>query len=239
MNLILLHPDEIASPLPKQDPRSEHILKVLRRKIGDTFDVGLINGPRGKATLTAINPGNLTLTYSWSDEPPSADPLTLIIGLPRPQTARKILQEAATLGVRTIHFVTTTRGEPSYAHSTLWNSGEWQRHLIAGAAQAFCTRLPEVSHGRTLEATLDLLPGESQRLALDNYEATTALSKCNQSGYTSVVIALGAERGWAPAERDRLRERGFIIAHLGERVLRLETAVTAAVAILKAQRGLM
>ena len=108
---MLLHPEEIARPLPKEDPRAVHILKVLRRQIGDTFDVGRINGPRGKATLVAINTENLELTYTWSAKPPPADPLTLIIGLPRPQTARKILQEAATLGVAALHFVITERGE--------------------------------------------------------------------------------------------------------------------------------
>jgi len=239
VNIILLHPEEIARPLPKQDPRAEHILKVLRRQIDDTFDVGLINGSRGKATLVAINSDDLELTYIWSAEPPPADPLTLIIGLPRPQTARKILQEAATLGVSALHFVITERGESSYAQSTLWSSGEWKRHVHAGVAQAFCTRVPEVINGQTLEATIAALPPNSARLALDNYEATTALSKCHQPGGTSVVVALGAERGWSPKERDLLRQNNFTIAHLGERVLRLETAVTAAVAIIKAQSGLM
>ena len=239
MNLILLQPEEITRPLPKQDPRAGHILKVLRRQIGDTFDVGLINGPRGKATLMAINSDNLELSFIWSAEPPPADPLTLIIGLPRPQTARKILQEAATLGVSALHFVITERGEDSYAQSTLWSSGEWQRHVQTGIAQAFCTRVPDVTHGETLAATIAALPINSTLLALDNYEATTALSKCNQPGHTSIVVALGAERGWASKERDMLRESGFTIAHLGERVLRLETAVTATVAIIKAQRGLM
>lgn len=239
MNLILLHPEEIPLPLPKEDPRAVHILKVLRREIGDTFDIGLINGPRGKATLKAIHPKNLELIYTWSAEPPPADPLTLIIGLPRPQTARKILQEAATLGVAAIHFITTERGESSYAQSTLWSSGEWQRHVQAGVAQAFCTRLPEVTHGQTLDAVISALPADCNRLALDNYEATTAVSKSNLLGYSSIAIALGAERGWSPKERDLLRKNGFTIAHLGERVLRLETAVTATIAIIKAQRGLM
>ena len=236
---MLLHPEEIARPLPKEDPRAVHILKVLRRQIGDTFDVGRINGPRGKATLVAINTENLELTYTWSAKPPPADPLTLIIGLPRPQTARKILQEAATLGVAALHFVITERGESSYAQSTLWKSEEWQRHLQAGVAQAFCTRIPEDTHGQTLQTTIATLPADSARIALDNYEGTATLSKCHQAGDTSVAIALGAERGWSPKERDLLRQSGFTIAHLGERVLRLETAVTAAVAIIKAQRGLM
>lgn len=239
MNLILFQSTEIERPLPLTDPRAEHILKVLRREIGDTFDVGLLNGPHGKATLVAIETNKLVLSFTWSDAPPSADPISLIIGLPRPQTARKILQEATTLGIAALHFVTTDRGEASYAQSTLWTTGEWQRHVQMGAAQAFCTRVPDVTYGQSLADIIATLPIDSARFALDNYEAPSALSKCHPLGDTPVVLAFGAERGWTTGERDLLRQNGFTLAHLGERVLRLETAVVAATAVIKAQRGLM
>ena len=53
------------------------------------------------------------------------------------------------------------------------------------------------------------------------------------------ALAFGPERGWSNAERAALRGAGFSFGHLGPRVLRLETAVTAAVALMKAKRGLM
>ena len=53
MNLILFEPTEIAQPLARHDRRADHILRVLRRNVGDAIDVGLIDGPRGKATLNA------------------------------------------------------------------------------------------------------------------------------------------------------------------------------------------
>jgi len=53
----------------------------------------------------------------------------------------------------------------------------------------------------------------------------------------AVVLALGPERGWSPAERDLLRSEGFALAHLGPRVLRAETAAVAAVAIVKSRLG--
>jgi 16S rRNA (uracil1498-N3)-methyltransferase len=244
VNLILFDPAEIAAPLPLTDPRAQHILDVLRRSVGDTFDAGLINGPRGKGTLAAITPLTLTLTFSWDSIPPPLDPLILILGLPRPQTARKILQEATALGVSVLHFVLTDKGESNYACSTLWSSGEWRRHLVAGAEQAFDTRLPEVTHGRTLAEVLTALPGNAARLALDNYEARDALSECHllrdiPKPPIPVVLALGPERGWAPRDRDQLRAGGFTLVHLGPRVLRVETACIAALALVKARLGSM
>ena len=54
-----------------------------------------------------------------------------------------------------------------------------------------------------------------------------------------IILAIGSERGWSPAERDILRANHFTLAHLGPRVLRAETAVTAAIAIVKSHLGLM
>lgn len=243
MNLILFEPAELGRPLPRKDPRAIHLLDVLRRREGDSFDAGITNGPRGKGTLVATGPDSLALAFAWGAGPPPPDPITLVVGLPRPQTARDILRDATALGVAAMHFVRTEKGEPGYAHSALWTSGEWRRHLVTGAAQAFDTRLPEVTHGRPLPDVLGALPGGEQRLALDPYEATAALAQAPwhaaASAPPAVVLALGPERGWSGADRAALRGAGFVLVHLGGRVLRTEVAVTAALALVKARIGRM
>lgn len=236
MNLILFEPAETERPLPRTDPRAVHLLEILRRKDGDSFDAGLINGPKGKATLVAIGASSLTLTFSWGATPPPLDPITLILGLPRPQTARKILSEATALGVQALHFIRTEKGEPNYSQSTLWSSGEWRRHLVAGAEQAFDTRLPAVSFDLSLAGALASLDPAGSRIALDNYESPQPLPRV--PARAPVVLAFGPERGWAAEERDLLRAQEFAFAHLGSRVLRTETAVVAAVSLVKASLGL-
>lgn len=239
VNLILFQPEEIGRPLDRRDPRAGHLLTVLRREVGGSFDAGLVNGPRGKGTVDAITATHVTLTFQWQAAPPPPDPVILVVGLPRPQTARRILHEAAALGVEAMHFVRTARGEASYADSTLWSSGEWRRHVQDGVAQAFCTQLPEVTHGRALAEAIAGLPAAAGRLALDNYESPQALSAYPANPSRAVVLALGAERGWTGEERETLRQARFDFAHLGPRVLRLETAVVAALAVVKARRGAM
>lgn len=234
MNLLLFDPPELAAPLSRGDARARHLLDVLRRQPGDTFDAGIVNGPRGKGTLVSVGADALVLSFAWGAEPPPLPPVTLLVGLPRPQTARDILRDATTLGVSTIHFVVTEKTEVSYAQSTLWTTGEWRRHALTGAVQAFDTRLPEVTWGRTLAAACAALPGRSTRLALDNYEATQPLVADSKA--MPAVLAFGPERGWGPADRTLLRAQGFTLAHLGARPLRVETAVVAALAILQAQR---
>lgn len=237
MNIILFDPTEITAPLPRTDPRAIHMLNVLRRHSGDSFDAGLINGPRGKGILVAIGPDALTLSFAWGMSAPPAEPIVLLIGLPRPQTARDILREATALGVGALHFFRAEKSEASYAKSTLWSSGEWRRHLVTGAEQAFDTRLPEVTHGQSLADVIASLPRTAIRVALDNYESPLSLSATPLA--SPVVLALGPERGWSAAERGLLRANGFAFAHLGPRVLRSETAVIAALAVVRAKLGLL
>ncbi len=239
MNLLLFEPDEVAatpSVLPRADPRAEHLIRVLRRAPGDRFDAGIANGPRGKGRLVAIEREILILAFEWSDSPPPPlDSLRVLVGLPRPQTARKLLQETAALGLTGLHFFGAARGEPSYAQSPLWTGPEWRRHLLAGAAQAFDTRLPDVTHAPSLAAALaaPVSPPPRTRIALDLYEASQSLGRIALAA--PVILAFGPERGWSDDERRELRAAGYALAHLGPRVLRLETAVVAAVAVVKAR----
>jgi len=238
VNIILFRPSEVELPLSRSDPRAQHLLAVLRRQPGDTFDAGVINGPRGKGTLVSVGAERLLITFAWGEAPPPPPPLTLLIGLPRPQTARDILREAASLGVAAMHFVLTEKGEASYADSSLWQSDAWEKCVINGVAQAFCTRLPEITHSRSLADVLAAPPAGDIRLALDNYESPAPLSQVVVPAGRSVLMAFGAERGWSPAERTLLRASGFSFVHLGERVLRTETACLAAITLIRAKLGL-
>lgn len=237
MNLLLFRPAEIALPLRADDPRARHLRDVLHRDVGGEFDAGLVNGTRGKGRIVAADRDSLTLAFDWGAPPPPPDPVTLLLGLPRPQTARDILRDATTLGAAALHFIATEKSDPSYALSSLWRDGDWERHLLAGAAQAFTTHVPAVTAGRPLAEALAALPAGAALVALDNYEATAPLARCALEAPRPLVLALGPERGWGPHDRTALRAAGFTLAHLGSRVLRLETAVTVALALAKSARG--
>ncbi|MBL4576709.1 MAG: RNA methyltransferase, partial [Opitutaceae bacterium] len=226
MNLILFHPQELETEQLLSDPRSLHILEVLRRSERQDFDVGLINGPRGKATLIKKTLSGLHFSFSWEDTLPEVEQISLIVGLARPQTARKVLREATTIGIHMIHFVSAEKSDPSYAHSKLWSTGEYRRHLIAGAEQAFTTQIPQISYQGNLEEAIELSSAHQTKIALDNYEATSAFS--TRTLVPKIILALGPERGWSNSERELLRSSGYELCHLGSRVLRTETASSAA-----------
>ncbi|MBQ0050882.1 MAG: 16S rRNA methyltransferase, partial [Treponema sp.] len=69
MNICLFTAQEINHSLPKKDERAQHIVKVLHKKEGDTFDAGIIGGAAGVATITNIS-GEGEISFSF--EPKSA-----------------------------------------------------------------------------------------------------------------------------------------------------------------------
>ena len=73
---------------------------------------------------------------------------------------------------------------------------------------------------------------------LDNYGPTTPLDRLELKSFDEpVALCLGPERGWDDADRALLASVNAERVHLGERVLRLETAVTAALTLLNTIRS--
>lgn len=233
MNLLLLKQKETKVFLPSEDGRVKHIREILRMTLGSEFYVGVENGPLGKARIIDENVAGISLEIEWESETRKPFPITLIVGLPRPQIGRRILEECTSLGVARIFFFPTEKGENSYISSKLWQTNEWRQHLTKGAQQAFSTTVPEVVHFTSLLDCIEFLMKEGRQnvsfIGLDNYEALLSLKQSLQPEKLEHIIAIGAERGWSKNERTILRNNGFMLAHLGERVLKVDVACIVAV----------
>ncbi len=221
MNLMLLTANEARDGLAPSDPRARHLLKTVHANIGSTLHVGVRGERRGIATVLTTEP-RLTFGIRWETAPQAPLPLEVLVGLPRPQSARKVLHDLASLGARKITFFKPAKGDPAYATSSLWSTEEWRELLDKGAEQACSALVPAVAHAPSLEAALAASP-EGWRVALDPYEAEGPLSG-SAPRKEAATLAIGPERGWDGAERAALRAAGFELRHLGDRVLRVEAA---------------
>ena len=232
MNLVLITADEAKSGLAPDDPRARHLRETVGLAVGGTFHVGIENGLRGLATIRALAP-QLTYTVAWEKSPQVRLPLAVLVGLPRPQTAKKVLHDLASLGAARILFFESAKGDPGYLTSSLWKDGEWREHVIKGTEQACSTLVPEVTRVSSLADAIALIDVAAWKLALDPYEATGAPEIAAPAN--SAVLAIGPERGFAEAERATLRAAGFGFAPLGDRILRVEAAALVGGALMLAQ----
>jgi len=232
VNLVLITPDEAAAGLPADDARARHLRETVGLAIGGSFHVGIENGLRGIATIAALTP-QLTFSVAWEKSPQARLPLMVLVGLPRPQTAKKVLHDLASLGAARIIFFESAKGDPGYLTSSLWKDGEWREHVIKGTEQACSTLVPEVTRVGSLAEAVALIDVAAWKLALDPYEATGAPELSVAAA--SAVLAIGPERGFAETERATLRAAGFAFAHLGDRILRVEAAALVGGALMLAQ----
>ena len=241
MNLIIFEDHFQRVQLKANDPRAQHLRRVLRVRVGDTICVGFVNNGRAWTQVQELHAdGSLVLELQREEPSPALLPIHGLFGMPRPHTAKRVLYEMACLGLSALHFYPAKNGEASYAHSRLWKENLWRERLLAGLEQSFATQLPELFVHTNLADALAALHPMGHKVALDNYEAAKPLDQ--QLGFgaqnASLALAIGPERGWASEEREQLRAAGWEFAHLGPRVLRVETASVAAVSLAAARRGL-
>jgi len=221
MNMLFLDLAEIDSPLPRSDERVQHVLKVLKKGPGDELAAGTPDGMLGMARIEAWDGQAMRFSFRAEREAPPLRPITLLLGFPRPIQANRILKGLSSLGVGHIVLSGTELGEKSYFQSDFFKNREFRQALIEGAEQAANPRLPLVDTAWSLARALDALDAvhassaaapASRRWAFDPYRAGSAFGAAALPAATAddpLVLAIGSERGWTPAELDLLAERGF------------------------------
>ncbi len=237
MNVVLFDSDRRAQSVPIADPRARHLLEVLGCRPGMQFRAGVVNGASGLGTVAAVEPDRIRVTLCWNAAPVALPDITLIVGLPRPPSARKILYQCAALGCRAMHFVHTGLSDPNYARSKLWREHEWRRHLVDGVQQSAATTMPEVTCGMALRCVLERSAAGCTAVALDPESGARRLGVARVR--LPLVLAVGPERGWSTDDRATLARHGYTLCRLGTRILRVETACVAAMAIVQARLGEM
>ncbi len=222
---------------------SRHLARVLRLRAGDTVIASDGTGRELAVRLDSVGDvATGTIVDIRSGHPESPVHVTLLQGIPKGDKMETIVRAATELGVARVCPViaerTVVRLEPNR-----WNerARRWQR--VAREATKQCRRavIPTIEPPRPLPDWLELLgPADLSmlRLCLWEGEAPSLASVLDRSvRRTDVCVLIGPEGGLAQAEVDLARDHGFEVASLGKRILRTETAATAAVTVLQWELG--
>lgn len=234
MNIIILtEKDQTEKNIYKiSDDRFTHIKKILKSDINDIIEIGLINGSIGTAKIIDLKETELMLqVISLNKTKESNFNVDLICALPRPQTLKKVLNTCATMGIGNLYLIRSEKVEKSFFHSPILEEKNYNKYLIEGLSQGKRTNLPKVSiHKRFKEFFEndfnDIRKNKSCLLAHPNAEKY--LNEIPQENLQNIILAIGPEGGWNDYEINLMEEKGFIKYKLSENILRVETAVTAA-----------
>ena len=233
MNLVLLSPEELRADGTARlaGRRATHVAGVLRAAPGDRIQAGIVGGRMGEAEVLASSSAEVVLRPALDRDPPPPSPVSLLVALPRPKIVRKVLQAAASMGVKRLVLLGSYRVEKSYFSSPVLLAGALRDELLLGLEQGRDTVLPEVSVRRLfkpfVEDELDARFPERTRL-LAHPAGARPLEALAAAG-PPAALAIGPEGGWTPYEAEELQRRGFLPFTLGARVLRVDAAVPFAV----------
>lgn len=231
MNHILLTDSDIidANLARLAGRRLEHLNEVLKAAHGETLRAGLLGGRRGTALVRSIDENEALLELSLTDEPPAALPLTLVIAVQRPKTTKRVLQFAASAGIKMIYLVRTWRVDKSYFDSPVLSEDGIRENLMLGLEQGRDTVLPEVRIRERFKPFVEdelaaMSTGSTALVAHPEAEAD-----CPRGISGPSILAIGPEGGFIQYEVDLLASHGFLPVTIGERPLRTEYALPALV----------
>ncbi len=201
--------------------------------------VGVIDGPRGAATVQSATEETVELICVLDGTAPPRPRVDLLLAVPRPKVMRRLWAQLTALGVGRIILTNAERVERAYFDTHILTPECYRPLLIEGLQQARDTQLPAVSIHRQfkvlIEDNLDGLTGPGLRLVADPGTTVTA-SEAVSAGLGAdpdrhLLLAIGPEGGWNPFERSLLDAHGFHRIGMGPRTLRTDTACLALLAL--------
>ncbi|SDJ49222.1 16S rRNA (uracil(1498)-N(3))-methyltransferase [Billgrantia gudaonensis] len=234
MNLILLAPDDLVTPglaRVRNPRRLRHLNEVHRARPGDRLTVGVEGGGIGHGELLSLDAHEARFALDALDQAsPPPLPVHLVLALPRPRMLARTLEHVTALGVKELTLLNTRRVEKSYWQSPELTADKIHAHLVLGLEQARDTAMPKVTLAKGFRPFVeDELPG-----LLDDRRGLFAHpgmpTECPRGIHEPTLLLVGPEGGFIPWEVERLQAAGCQGIHLGPRILRVETAVTALLA---------
>jgi len=218
---------------------THHLSRVLRLGEGDI--VRALDGAGYELTvrLTRISPRAAEGIVIERVVRPVESPLdlTLAQAIPKGDKLERIIRMATELGVSRISPLVTertiARGEAAdWAHRL----ARCERVAREAAKQSGRAVVPAVDPPRDLAAWLTAVDPAARLLCLSAGERT-GMGQVLSMRPDRLAVIVGPEGGLTSAELDQIRARGGLVAGLGPRILRADTAGPAVVALLQARYG--
>ncbi|MEA4823227.1 MAG: RsmE family RNA methyltransferase [Clostridiaceae bacterium] len=201
-----------------------HIAKTLRLRVGETVMLSDGRGLDARARLLAVSPAAVTAAVE-SVYPNATEPhlkAYVYAALPKSDNASLIVQKSVELGAREIIFYTSSR--------TVRRPDDFA---------PFLTRLARIAREAAGQSERGLLPRVRGLLSFEDAAREAAktdlplffyerggesISSLPFGKIDSCAIFTGPEGGFSPEETDAAKNAGMLVATLGPRILRCETA---------------
>jgi 16S rRNA (uracil1498-N3)-methyltransferase len=218
---------------------AEHLGRVLRAEPGQLYE--LSDGE--KVWLARIEEvsvpkrGESRIDFMLLEPIAAQEPrlvLCLLISIVKFERFEWCLEKATELGVNEIIPLAAARSDKPLIDAAAKRKTRWEKILVESAQQARRLRPPILADVGRPEAAFATTDAPCKILLSERADAPM-LREIVKPGadFAKVALAIGPEGGWTDEEIAAARASGFAEASLGRNILRTETAVIAAMSVMR------
>ncbi|WP_343597097.1 16S rRNA (uracil(1498)-N(3))-methyltransferase [Acinetobacter sp.] len=227
MNIVLLEQEQTQSgEWAIESPRQlQHLQQHLQVQAGDQLKIGARDGLRYLTEVTSVEEHRVCVRPIQQESIPDKLSVRLVVALPRPKVLRRLVMDSVTLGVSHLHLIHSYRVDKSYWQTPFLR--QLQDYVTLGLEQAGDTIAPEVTlHQRFKPFVEDVLPQWISPTQPAFVAHPYAEQTMPQGIDTPCTLIIGPEGGFIPYEVDLMQKNGCQAMHIGNRILRTETAIS-------------
>jgi RsmE family RNA methyltransferase len=219
----------------------------LKLQPGDICKAGVLDQGCFNASVVELAADKAVIEFAGDapEVPPEKMPLTLFIAMQRPNTLKKVIHCAVTMGVEKICFFGSYKVEKSYWQSSVLQEKNLQFELDLALEQCKDPFEPEIVFCRYFKSFADDILAQAVAempvfLAHPAGNSNNVFNVMAEKTSVKCGLVVGPEGGFTDYEVGCLQGMGLHLLSLGDRVLRTEFALAALLEIfnLHFQNGL-
>lgn len=227
--------------LALEGDEANHCTSVMRHQAGDEIVVFNGAGDWARTRIKSASSKRVELeTLTAGKTPRPAVTLSLLQAIPKGSNMELIIEKGVELGVNVILPVMTERTvvklDPRDAAK---KQIKWQRLALEACKQCGQNWLPEIQTPQSFYQVLEKLTAHELRViaaiqddAMPLKEILADQFQIDQHKPESVLLCIGPEGDFTPAEYAAAREKGCLPMTLGSIIMRVETAAMYGLSVL-------
>lgn len=211
---------------------AEHIIKSLRMKQGEKIVVSDTKGVDFECKILSVKNGTVNLEIikeSPNDTEPNVE-ITLFQCLPKGDKMDTIIRQGVEMGVCKIIPVVSERciSRPDLK-ALKKKQDRWQKIAFEAAQQSGRGKVPTVLETVSFSECCNMMKNFDSAVCF--YElGGLRVDQAIKIDSKKIAVVIGPEGGFSVHEVEKIKSNGALLATLGKRILRSETAPVAAVA---------
>ncbi|HEV7552772.1 MAG TPA: RsmE family RNA methyltransferase [Candidatus Angelobacter sp.] len=213
-------------------PNANHLFRVLRVKVGQTFEVAADGVPRF-ATVISASHEQVEFHLGAVIESEALPQITVYLSIFKFDRLEWALEKLTELGVTGISPMIAQRTEKHLAKAASARVERWRKIAREASQQSRRIAPPQIAEPTALKQAIAEIQG--CRIVLAETEEHISLKAALSECHPPLALAFGPEGGWSETELELFTASGWKAASLGNTILRAETAAIAAVAVAAAE----